>query len=135
MAQESLFKAIEISGSGLRAEWVRMQVIANNLANAETTETPEGGPYRKQHVVFATLLNEMNGVQVRGIVSSNAPPRMVFNPGHPDANKEGFVAMPNVKLPEEMVDMLMAGRAYEANLAAIRNFRQICEETIKLLRP
>jgi len=135
MAQEDLFKAIEISGSGLRAEWVRMQVIANNLANADTTETPEGGPYRRQHAVFATVLNEMNGVQVRGIVSSNAPPRMVFNPGHPDANAEGFVAMPNVEPPEEMVDMLMASRAYEANLAAMRNFRQICEETIKLLRP
>jgi flagellar basal-body rod protein FlgC len=135
MAQEDLFKAIGISGSGLRAEWVRMQVIANNLANADTTETPEGGPYRRQHVVFATVLNEMNGVQVRGIVSSNAPPRMVFNPGHPDANAEGFVAMPNVEPPEEMVDMLMASRAYEANLAAMHNFRQICEETIKLLRP
>ena len=135
MAEQSLFKALDISGSGLRAEWVRMQVVANNVANADTTDTPEGGPYRRQHVVFSTLLEEMNGVQVKGIVSSNEPPRMVYNPGHPSANQEGFVAMPNVRLPEEMVDMLTASRAYEANLAAMRNFRQICEETIKLLRP
>src|SRR4030042_884068 len=106
MAQDSFFKGMDISASGLNAEWVRMQVIANNVANAETTRTPEGGPYRKQHVVFSTVLDELQGVTVRGIVASDEPPRMIYEPGHPDADAAGFVAMPNVKVPMEMVDML-----------------------------
>ena len=134
MGGEPLFRSLDISSSGLRAEWVRMQVVANNLANADTTETAEGGPYRKRYVVFSTLVNGLNGVQVKGVVRSNEPPRMVYNPGHPDADAKGFVAMPNVNPPLEMVDLLMASRAYEANLACIRNFREICEEALKLLR-
>lgn len=134
MAHESLFRAMDISASGLRAEWARMQVVANNVANAETTQTAEGGPYCKKNVVFTTLLDGLNGVQLRGIVPSTAPPRMVYNPTHPDANEQGFVAMPNVNTPLELVDLLTASRAYEANLMCMRNFRQICEEAIKLLR-
>lgn len=112
-----------------------MQVAANNVANADTTETPEGGPYKRQQIVFSTVMDEMNGVKVEGTFPSNEPPRRVFNPSHPDADKEGFVAMPNVQVPVEMVDMLTASRAYEANLAAISKFRQIVEEAIKLIRP
>jgi flagellar basal-body rod protein FlgC len=134
MTMDNLFKTMDISASGLRAEWVRMRVVANNVANAETTETPEGGPYRKRHVVFSTMLDELSGVSVAGIVPSASPPKLVFNPGHPDANAEGFVAMPDVKVPLEMIDLLTASRAYEANLAAMRRFRQICEEALKLLR-
>ena len=135
MPPDEIFRTMDISASGLRAEWVRLRVIANNVANAETTRTPEGGPYRRQHVVFATLMDRLHGVEVQGIVASTDPPRMVYNPGHPDANTEGYLAMPNVQAPLEMVDLLAASRAYEANLLAMRNFRQICEETIKLLRP
>jgi len=131
---EALFRSFDISGSGLHAEWVRLQVVANNVANAETTRTPEGGPYRRRHVVFSTLLDGLNGVRVRGVVPSQEPPRTVYDPGHPDADAEGFVAMPNIKVPMEMVDLLTASRAYEANLIAMRNFKQICEETLKLLR-
>jgi flagellar basal-body rod protein FlgC len=131
---ESLFRSFDISGSGLHAEWVRLQVVANNVANAETTRTPDGGPYRRRHVVFSTVLDGLNGVNVRGVVPSQDPPRRVYDPGHPDADAEGFVAMPNVKVPMEMVDLLTASRAYEANLIAMRNFKQICEETLKLLR-
>ena len=134
MSSEELFKTLEISASGLHAEWVRMQVVANNVANADTTQTAEGGPYRKRNVVFATLLDGLNGVTVRGVVASRRPPRMVYNPGHPDANTDGLVAMPDIKVPLEMIDLLTASRAYEANLAAMRSFRQICEEALKLLR-
>ena len=134
MPQDELFRTMDISASGLRAEWIRLQVIANNLANAETTRTPEGGPYRRQHVVFSTLMDRLHGVEVQGVISSNDPPRMIYDPGHPDANAEGYLAMPNVRAPMEMIDMLTASRAYEANLLAMRNFKQICEETIKLLR-
>lgn len=134
MATDGLFRTMEVSASGLRAEWVRMQVVANNVANAETTETPQGGPYQRQQVIFSTLLDGLNGVTVRGITPSAAPPRMVHNPGHPDANAEGYVAMPDIQVPLEMVDLLTATRAYEANLAAMRKFKQICEEALKLLR-
>ena len=134
MTVDRLFKTMEISASGLHAEWIRMQVVANNVANAQTTETPAGGPYRKQHVIFSTVLDGLNGVTFRGIVPSANPPRLVLNPGHPDANEDGFVAMPDVKVPLEMIDLLTASRAYEANLAAMRKFREICDEALKLLR-
>ncbi|MFO8008046.1 MAG: flagellar basal body rod protein FlgC [Candidatus Brocadiia bacterium] len=134
MQGEQLFRAFDISASGLHAEWVRLQVVANNVANAETTQTPEGGPYRRQHVVFSTVLEGLNGVRVEGVVPSDDAPRMVYNPGHPHAGEDGFVAMPNVKVPLEMVDLLTASRAYEANLAAISNFKKLCQETLKLLR-
>ena len=134
MDYQDFFKAWDISASGLHGEWVRMQVIASNVANAETTQTPEGGPYRKRYVVFSTMMDEMEGVNVEGIHQSTEPPRSVYNPGHPDADPSGFVAMPNIQLPMEMVDMLAASRAYQANLAAMRNFRQVCDETLKLLR-
>ncbi len=134
MTGEEFFRVFDISGSGLNAERVRLAVVANNLANAETTQTPEGGPYRRRHVIFSTLLGELAGVTVKGVVSSDAAPRMVYNPGHPDADEKGFVAMPDIKVPLEIIDLLTASRAYEANLAAMNNFKRICEETIQLLR-
>jgi len=134
MSQDSLFRTLDISASGLRAQWVRMQVVANNVSNADTTQTPEGGPYRRRQVVFSTMLDGLSGVDVVGVVASNAPPRMVYEPGHPDADAQGYVAMPDVKLPLEMVDMLTASRAYQANLMAMKNFKAICEETLRLLR-
>ncbi len=134
MTGENLFRALDISASGLHAEWVRLQVVANNVANAETTQTPEGGPYRRRQVIFSTVLDGLNGVRVRAVVPSSEPFRMVYNPGHPDADQDGFVAMPNVKVPMEMIDLLMASRAYEANLIAMQNFKRICEDTLKLLK-
>ena len=132
---ESIFKGMDISATGLKAEWKRMEVTANNVANAETTRTADGGPYRRQRVVFATALDEMAGVRVKGVVSDDTAPRLQFDPSHPDADPEtGYVAMPNVKLPMEMVDLMSAGRAYEANLTAMRSFKQIAEETIRSLR-
>jgi len=134
MSQDKLFRALDISASGLHAQWVRMQVVANNVANADTTHTPEGGPYKRRQVVFSTVMDGLNGVDVAGVVASDATPRMVYNPGHPDADAQGYVAMPDVQMPLEMVDMVTASRAYQANLVAMRNFRAICEETLKLLR-
>ncbi len=134
MSQDELFRAFDISASGLRAQWTRMQVVANNVANADTTQTPEGGPYRRRQVVFSTVMDGMNGVDVTGVVPAAGAPRMVYDPGHPDANADGYVAMPNVQMPLEMVDMVTASRAYQANLVAMKNFRTICEETLKLLR-
>jgi len=134
VSPEGFFKGMDISATGMQAEWMRMQVVANNVANADATRTPSGGPYRKQHVLFSTVMDELAGVQVMGVVPSTDGPRMVYDPSHPDADKgTGYVAMPNIKVPLEMIDLLTAGRAYEANLAALRNFRRVCEEAIKVL--
>lgn len=133
MEGAGIFRPWQISASGMQAEWKRMQVIAGNLANAETTRTPSGGPYRRRQIVFSTTLNEMQGVRASGMVTSSEPPRMVHDPGHPDANARGYVAMPNVNRPEEMVDMMSASRAYQANLAAMGSMKRVFNESIKLL--
>lgn len=138
------FSSIDVSASGLTAERYRMEVIANNIANANSTQTPEGGPYRRQHVVFAARenpmammspeLDAMQGVRIAGTMQDQSDFIMVPNPGHPDADANGMVAMPNVRIPIEMVDMITASRSYEANLRSIRSFRQMAEQTLTLLR-
>ena len=139
------FSASDISASGLAAERMRMEVAANNIANAYATRTPEGGPYRRQRVIFAAGFNDFvnsslngtsqfGGVEVVGIESDPSEFPEVFDPGHPDANEHGLVKMPNVRLANEMVDMMTASRAYEANLQSLRSLRSMVEETLSLLR-
>lgn len=143
----SSFSAIDISSSGLTAERFRMEVIANNIANAHSTSTPEGGPFRRQQVVFGAALNDslsaassigshsdLHGVRVLGIVPDESELPQVYNPAHPDADENGMLAMPNVKMPNEMVDLITASRAYEANLRSIRAFRSMAQQTLSLLR-
>jgi len=122
----SLFRVFDISASGMTAERLRMDTIANNLANVNTTRTARGGPYRRQMVVFEERLAQAsgyglrgNGVRVSRIVEDDDPPRLVYDPHHPDANEQGYVEMPNVNIVTEMVDMITASRAYEANVAAL----------------
>lgn len=128
-----MFSSFRISASGLAAERLRMDVIANNIANVNTTRTEEGGPYRRRQVVFQALsagepagragmkgtLAPGRGVAVAAIVEDPSPPRLAHDPGHPDADATGYVAMPNVDAVREMVDMISATRAYEANAAAL----------------
>jgi flagellar basal-body rod protein FlgC len=138
------FSATDISASGLSAERMRMEVVANNIANAYTTRTPQGGPYRRQQVVFASQYeaalaepfahSQPRGVRVVGIRPDLSPLQQVYQPGHPDADGEGMVLMPNVRPAMEMVDLITASRAYEANLQALRSFRQMAEQTLSLLR-
>lgn len=116
--------AFEISAQGLMAERRRIEVIANNLANVNTTRTPEGTPFRRQLVVMLgeqlrADQKQSGGVRVTGVVDDPAPFPQVYNPGHPDANADGYVAMPNVNPIMETVDMLAAARAYEANVTAL----------------
>ncbi len=137
--------AADISASGLVAERTRMQVIANNIANANTTRGLDGQPYRRQNVMFAPVLDDqlgnlpganakLGGVQILGVHQDPSEFPLVYNPHHPDANPEGFVAMPNVSLANEMVDMIVASRSYEANLQALRNLRSMVQNTLSLLR-
>jgi flagellar basal-body rod protein FlgC len=136
--------AYAISASGLRAQRLRMDVIAANLANAQSTRTPDGGPYRRHEVVleaqptsgtFEDALNSSNpGVRVARIVADDRPPQLVFDPGHPDADAKGYVAMPNVNVVTEMVDMMAATRAYEANVAALNATKRLLEAALEIGR-
>lgn len=133
-----LFEAMKISATGMAAERVRLDVIANNLANINTTRTAEGGPYRKQTVVFSEVVDGLTkkgaGVRVAAIAKDNSPPQLVYNPGHPDANEEGYVAMPNVNVVNEMVDMITATRAYEANVTAVNAFKGMFLKALEIGR-
>lgn len=117
------FSSFDISATGLFAQRTRLDVIANNIANAETTRTIEGGPYRRQHVTFQEALDDKlrvgAGVEVESVEADPTPARMTYDPGHPDAGPDGYVAMPNVNVIEEMVNMTAATRSYEANVTAM----------------
>ncbi len=140
------FSVLDISASGLTAERVKMGVIASNIANAQVSETQDGGPYKRKEVAFATVLNKsmiggksnkklmLNGVKVTGVTESKLPPNMVHMPGHPQANKDGFVSMPNVSVAKEMVDMIAASRSYEANTSVISSFRKMSDRALNIIR-
>lgn len=118
----NLFRSMETSASGLTAERLRMDVIADNIANANTTRTPEGGPYRRKLVFFVPRPGDDGlggGVRVGGIGRDLSPFKLRYDPGHPDADAQGYVRMPNVDTVREMVDLITASRAYEANVTAI----------------
>jgi len=124
-----LFDSLEIAGSSLTAHRLWMDLISQNLANVNTTRTPEGGPYKRRVPVFAERLQSMNndfkGVGVERIEADDLPPRMVYQPEHPDADAQGYVAYPNVNVVREMTDMMVATRAYEANLMVVESAKEI----------
>ena len=132
--------SLQISGSGLTAERARLDAIARNIANAETTRGADGGPYKRQMVSFEAIVPDgtaesAGGVKVAQIVESEDEPKMVYRPGHPDANAKGYVAMPNINIVEEMVDMITATRAYEANTGAANATKSMVTAAIGLGRP
>lgn len=132
------FSSIDISSSGLMAQRVRLDAIANNIANVNTTRTDAGGPYKRQEVVFRAhnggLSGDNGGVEVDGVIDSNDPPKRVHDPSHPDAGPDGIVELPNVNIVEEMVDMVSATRAYEANVQAIQASRSMVSKALDLGR-
>ena len=168
MPMVGFFSGLNISATGLRAQRVRQNVISSNLANAETTRTKDGGPYKRQKVVLEAdpvefdqfLVQEQSkingrqtqpghqkipqpqwpiaqenigsGVKVAAIVNDEKPLRMVYDPSHPDADEKGYVAMPNVNVVEEMVDMITATRAYEANATAFNSTKQMMLKALEL---
>ena len=127
----SAFRSLGISASAMGAHRLWMDVIAENLANAETTRTGEGGPFRRKLAIF---MQDGPGVAVRSIVQDPAPPRMIYEPSHPDANPSGYVLFPNVNPIHEMVDMLSATRAYEANVAAFNATKAMLTRALELGR-
>lgn len=130
----------DIALSGLKAQRVRMNVIALNIANAETTRTPEGGPFRRQLAVFRGeqmrpgANPERLGVRVKRIVTDDSPLRTVYNPVHPDADPDGYVRMPNISMAVEMVDLISAQRAYDANIAVIVSERRMNQRALEIIQ-
>ena len=149
---DNFYTSIEVSASGLSAERLSMDVIANNLANVNTTRTPEGVPFKRQLIVFqqkidysakdaaeqrgedSTEVGNLAGVKAVGIVPDPGPDKMVYDPTHPDADANGYVHYPNIEVVKEMVDMMAASRAYEANVSAIQEARAMGNAVLGLLK-
>ena len=135
MGINSIPNPVDIAISGLRAESARMNVIAGNIANSRTTRTDSGEPYRRQEVALSTSGDAFSGPTIQGIVPDMANAfKQVHQPGHPDADKDGFVKMPNVDLPVEMIGLVAASRAYQANAAVLKRHQEIMDAAIALLK-
>jgi flagellar basal-body rod protein FlgC len=140
----NFLKTLETSASGLYAQRKRMDIIASNLSNIETTRTEKGGPYRRKMVVMKTkevdqdfdnmFNSRVKGVQIEDIVEDQTPFKKVYNPSHPDADSDGYLYKPNVDLIVETTNMLMAKRAFEANIAAIKATRQMVMKALEIGR-
>ena len=138
----NLLTGIDSTSSALDAERIRMDVIAENIANSNVTRDVDGKPYQRQEVVFESVLRARQdsdspdggaqAVQIARIQKDSRPPRMIYNPAHPDANAQGMVAMPNINIHEEMVDMIASSRSYEANLAVVKNARAMAMQALSL---
>jgi flagellar basal-body rod protein FlgC len=136
----NLISGIDITSGALAAHKMRLDIVAQNIANAQTTRTPEGGPYQRKVVNFETELRQhadgmpLPLVRVGGITTDTAAGQQVLNPQHPDAGPDGLVRMPNVNLAYEMVDLITATRAYEANLSVLKNARNLAQRTLQIGR-
>lgn len=134
----NLISGIDVISSALNAQKTRLDIVAQNIANAQTTRTPDGGPYQRRVVSFENELVRqasgatVPGVRVAAITKDPTPGQQVYNPQHPDAGPDGNVAMPNVNLSYEMVDLITATRSYEANLTVVKNARQMALKTLTI---
>ncbi len=135
MDVNSVSSPIDIAISGMRAEWQRIGIVSNNIANAKTTRTASGLPYCRQDIVLSTSADSLGGItSVEVITDTSTDFKRVYIEGHPDADEQGFVLMPNVDLPVEMINMLSASRAYQANVAVLKRYQDIVEVTLELLK-
>jgi len=144
----SLFSALSVSASGMTAERQRAEVLVENIANADTTRTANGGPYRRQDVVFQSqdvgspfssifdtqMSSQGTGVAISQVITDQSDPERRYLPGHPDADKDGYVAFPKVNPAEDMVDLLGASRSYQANVSAISAVKDMIQRSIDLFR-
>lgn len=140
----SVINTLEVLAHGMAAARMRVNVLSSNVANAETTRTPEGGPYKAREVVqvaqdvtgsFSSALERMTlrSPMIERVVEDKSPPRLVFQPGHPDANKDGFVAYPNINVVATMTDLMSASRLYQANVTAVETARSLQNEASRIL--
>lgn len=137
-----IFTTFDISASALKAQRTRLNTISSNMANVETTSTPEGGPYKKKSVYFETkpvsfkdqFNASLKGVEVSKIVEDESEPKKIYDPSHPDAAADGYVAMPNVSILKEMADMSSATRSYEANTTVIKSAKRMALKALEIGR-
>jgi len=137
-----LLSGIDSTASALNAERIRMEVISQNIANANTTHGVDGKPYQRQQVVFENVMRQQQGIDGTGsdmpqvhisrIEKDLRPPRMIYNPGHPEADANGMVAVPDINIHEEMADLIASSRTFEANLAVVKNARQMAMQTLAI---
>lgn len=136
----NLIAGIDVTSGALNAQKTRLDIVAQNIANAQTTRTPGGGPYQRQVVSFESELVRREGVsgvglqtvRIANVTPDRTPGQQVYNPQHPDASPDGLVTMPNVNLAYEMVDLITASRAYEANLSVVKNARQMAMKALDI---
>ena len=142
-----LFGVFSVSSSGMEAQRIRTQLLAENIANGETTRTPDGGPYRRKDAIFTaqnvdqpfssaldSQMNEMTGVAVREVMVDESAPQRRYLPGHPDADKDGYVNFPQLNPAEEMVNLMSASRGYQANVSAITAVKDMIQRSLELFR-
>ena len=137
-----IFTTFDVSASALKANRIRLNTISSNIANVETTSTPEGGPYKKKSVYFETkpisfkeeLDTSIQGVEVTKILEDNEEPKRIYDPSHPDAGDDGYVEMPNISVIKEMVDMMSATRSYEANTTVIKSAKRMALKALEIGR-
>jgi flagellar basal-body rod protein FlgC len=144
----SLFSSLSVSASGMNAQRIRAELLVENLANTETTRTPEGGPYRRKDVVFQSqaqqspfasvlsdqMVGDATGVTVSDVMIDQRDPEKRYLPGHPDANADGYVSFPRLNSAEEMVDLVSASRGYQANVASMTSIKEMIQRSIDLLK-
>ena len=142
----SLFSSLSVSASGMGAQRIRAELLVENLANAETTRTPEGGPYRRKDVVFTSESQsspfssvyqaqmDANGVAASDVIEDTGEPDRRYLPGHPDADKSGYVAFPKINPAEDMVDLMGASRGYQANVAAMSAVKDMIHRSLDLMK-
>jgi len=135
----SLFNVFNIAGSGVQAQSQRLNVVASNLANAESVAGPDGQPYKARHVVFQAQAvgsdagdNQTPGVRVSQIIEDDSPLRKVYDPKHPLADEQGYVSMPNVNAVDEMVNMISASRSYQSNIEVMNTAKSLLQKTLQL---
>jgi flagellar basal-body rod protein FlgC len=141
----NLLNGIDSTASALNAERIRMDVVSENIANVNTSKGLDGKPYQRQQVMFATVLSAQQAsdnpggsaqsVEIARVEKDTRPPRMVYNPGSPEADGHGMVAMPDINISEEMVDMIASSRSYEANLAVVKNARSMAMQDLMIGKP
>jgi flagellar basal-body rod protein FlgC len=140
-----IFQTLQISSSALQAQQIRLNTISSNMANVETTRTLDGGPYKKKTVIFQSMpintfdkhlsqsmKNAAQGVEVSEIITINSPPRKIYDPSHPDADVDGYVALPDINMLKEMADLMTATRAYEANVTTIKSAKRMAMKALEI---
>jgi len=129
-----MFGPVDIALSGMKAQTKQMEAIASNVANARTTDAGDGQPYRRIEAIMRANEDGISGVEIEEMTQDTGEFEMLYDPGHPKANAQGYVAMPNVKLPVEMMNMTLASRTYQANAAIMKRYQEVVNAALELLR-